>query len=42
MAEPFFVFTAIADQTSHKINFESVALQRFPNFSWVGFVRKAL
>jgi hypothetical protein len=42
MAEPFFVFTAIADQTSHKINFESVAKQRFQNLSWFGFERKAL
>ena len=34
--------TAIADQTSHKINFESVASQRFQNLSWFGFERKAL
>jgi hypothetical protein len=35
-------FTAIADQTSHKKNFESVASQRFQNFSWLGFEREAL
>jgi len=35
-------FTAIADQTSHKKNFESVAKQRFQNFSWFGLERKAL
>jgi hypothetical protein len=34
--------TAIADQTSHKKNFESVAKQRFQNFSWLGFEREAL
>ena len=34
--------TAIADQTSHSINFESVALQRFQNLYWFGFERKAL
>jgi hypothetical protein len=37
-----FSFTAIADQTSHNINFESVALQRFQNLYWFGFERKAL
>jgi hypothetical protein len=36
------VITAITDQTSHKINFESVAKQRFQNLSWFGFERKAL
>jgi hypothetical protein len=36
------LFTAITDQTNHKKNFESVALQRFQNFSWFGFERKAL
>jgi hypothetical protein len=36
------VLTAIADQTSHKKSFESVALQRFQNFSWLGFEREAL
>jgi len=30
----------IADQSNHKKNFESVAKQRFQNFSW--FERKAL
>jgi hypothetical protein len=35
-------FTAIADQTNHKNNFESVASQRFQNYSWFGFDRKAL
>jgi hypothetical protein len=34
--------TAIADQTNHKNNFESVASQRFQNYSWFGFERKAL
>jgi hypothetical protein len=34
--------TAIANQTSHKKNFESVAKQRFQNFSWLGFEREAL
>jgi hypothetical protein len=34
--------TAIADQTSHKKNFESVASQRFQNFSWLRFEREAL
>jgi hypothetical protein len=34
--------TAIADQTSHKKNFESVASQRFQNFSWLGFEHEAL
>ncbi|OYQ62820.1 hypothetical protein B9G53_19965 [Pseudanabaena sp. SR411] len=33
---------AITDQTNHKKNFESVASQRFQNFSWFGFERKAL
>jgi hypothetical protein len=36
------LFTAIADQTSHKKNFESVASQCFQNFSWLGFEREAL
>jgi hypothetical protein len=40
MATPFL--TAIADQTSHKKNFESVAKQCFQNFSWLGFDREAL
>jgi hypothetical protein len=30
------VFSAIADQTSHKKNFESVAKLGFQNFSWFG------
>jgi hypothetical protein len=30
------------DRTNHKKNFESVAKQRFQNFSWFGFERKAL
>jgi hypothetical protein len=34
--------TAVIDQTNHKKNFESVASQRFQNFSWFGFERKAL
>jgi hypothetical protein len=38
----FTLLTAIADQTSHKKNFESVASQRFQNFSWLGFEREAL
>jgi hypothetical protein len=41
-ATHFLGFTAIAAQTSHKRNFESVAKQRFQNFSWFGFERKAL
>jgi hypothetical protein len=36
------VLTAIADQTSHKKSFESVAKQRFQSFSWLGFEREAL
>jgi hypothetical protein len=36
------LLTAIADQTNHKKNFEGVASQRFQNFSWFGFERKAL
>jgi hypothetical protein len=39
---PCFILTAIADQTNHKNNFESVASQRFQNYSWFGFERKAL
>jgi hypothetical protein len=34
------VITAITDQTSHKINFESVALQRFQNLSCGSFDRQ--
>jgi hypothetical protein len=34
--------TAITDQTDHKNNFESVASQRFQNYSWFRFERKAL
>jgi hypothetical protein len=34
--------TAIADLMSYKKNFESAAKQRFQNFSWFGFERKAL
>ncbi|OIP75575.1 MAG: hypothetical protein AUK48_07405 [Oscillatoriales cyanobacterium CG2_30_44_21] len=29
-----FGFTAIANQTSHKNNFESIAKQRFQNYSY--------
>jgi hypothetical protein len=36
------ILTTIADQTNHKNNFESVAKQRFQNYSWFGFERKAL
>jgi hypothetical protein len=35
-------FTSITDQTNYKKSFESVALQRFQNFSWFGFEREAL
>jgi hypothetical protein len=35
-------FTAICAQTNPKSNFESVASQRFQNYSWFGFERKAL
>jgi hypothetical protein len=38
----FLGLTAIADQTNHKNNFESVASQRFQNYSWLGFEHKAL
>ena len=33
---------AIVDQMSPKKSFESVAKQRFQNFSWFGFERKSL
>jgi hypothetical protein len=36
------VFTAIADQTSHKKNFESVAKLCFQNFSWFGVEQSAV
>jgi hypothetical protein len=36
------IFTAIADQTSHKKKNKSGAKQRFYFFSWFGFERKAL
>jgi hypothetical protein len=36
----FRELTAIAEQTSHKRDFESVAKQRFQNLSWFGFERK--
>jgi hypothetical protein len=38
----YATFTAIADQTNYKNNFESVAKQRLQNYSWFGFERKAL
>jgi hypothetical protein len=34
--------TAIIEQRNHKRIFESVALQHFQKFSWLGFERKAL
>jgi hypothetical protein len=33
---------ALDPKTNHKKNFESVASQRFQNFSWFGFEGKAL
>jgi hypothetical protein len=41
-ANQFLVFTEIIDQMNHKKNFESLASQRFQNFSWFGFKRKML
>jgi hypothetical protein len=37
----FFGVIAITDQTNHKKDIESVALQRFQYLSWFGFERKA-